>query len=225
MNNNKLKLMLLVIFIFNFIYHTYSNESQNRMWVIVKSGVYLRESSNIKSKIICLIPFGKDVFLLNEKRPEKINKINGNWQKVKYNNLVGWSFDGYLDKMSYYDDKGNSINKKFGNYRLLGIGYCREGLFGGWSYNLLLYKNKPIDFVHSFDPINNDTGLVIETSLGGVTIGDEDIPTISIGEYSFVLNGEFISANKLLSNFNYFSSPNVIEQQVYYWGIDNRLVA
>jgi hypothetical protein len=61
----------------------------------------MRSSSNLKSKIITVIPEGSLVKLLSEKGKEiVISGVKGRWSQVKWKGKTGWVFGGYLAKIS-----------------------------------------------------------------------------------------------------------------------------
>lgn len=73
-------------------------DSQFYMWVIAEQGLNLREYPQINSEKIVLMPYDSKVILINdEKVKDTIDKVKGNWVRVKYNDVDGWAFDAYLD--------------------------------------------------------------------------------------------------------------------------------
>lgn len=74
------------------------------MFVYAFNGLNIREQQNMKAKVIEKIEFGQKVQILEI--PEnaydnaiEIENITGNWLLVKYNNTIGYAFDGYLSKL------------------------------------------------------------------------------------------------------------------------------
>ncbi len=74
------------------------------MYVYAFNGLNIREQQNMNAKVIKKIEFGQKVQILEI--PEnaydnaiEIENIKGNWLLVKYNNTIGYAFDGYLSKL------------------------------------------------------------------------------------------------------------------------------
>jgi len=89
---------VIVLFIILFpILQIYSDIDY--LYVNAFDGLNIRTDPNLNSKIIKTIAFGEKIILL-EINDEKvtIDNITGSWVKVKWNNLTGWMFNGYLSK-------------------------------------------------------------------------------------------------------------------------------
>jgi hypothetical protein len=68
----------------------------------------MRSSSQLKSKIIAVIPEGTRVTLVSEKGKEiTISGVKGKWSRVKWKGKTGWVFGGYLAEISS-DKSGKS---------------------------------------------------------------------------------------------------------------------
>lgn len=68
--------------------------------VSAKSGLKLRDSSSFDSEIIGFIPFGKSVIANgNYVRREVVENRNGSWLNVKYGELEGYIFSGFVTKL------------------------------------------------------------------------------------------------------------------------------
>ncbi len=89
----------IIMFIFLFI-TTDVYSINNVKYVNAQSGLRLRENPDIESKIILIIPFSGQVVVIEEKK-EIVNfeNINGKWTKVKYKNIEGWVFGGFLGEL------------------------------------------------------------------------------------------------------------------------------
>lgn len=72
--------------------------------VMAKSGLKLRLAPNLESPVIDVINYGASLERLNDfvstATPVKINWVEGQWIKVKYNGQEGFVFDGYVSKLS-----------------------------------------------------------------------------------------------------------------------------
>lgn len=71
----------------------------------------LRASSNLKSKILTSIPFGKSVEILdNNSKFTTIQGIRGKMVKVKYDNQQGYVFDAYLSPTQPFTTSSKKIS-------------------------------------------------------------------------------------------------------------------
>ena len=71
--------------------------AQELAYVNAPAGLTLRAEANQKSKKIVLIPDGSQVEVLGETKPEEvIADRKGKWQKIKWQNKMGWAFDAFL---------------------------------------------------------------------------------------------------------------------------------
>ncbi|HMU02743.1 MAG TPA: SH3 domain-containing protein, partial [Saprospiraceae bacterium] len=74
------------------------------MYVYAFNGLNIREQQNMKAKVIEKIDFGQKVEIIGiAENPNDniivIESLKGNWVRVKYNNMIGYAFDGYLSKL------------------------------------------------------------------------------------------------------------------------------
>ncbi len=75
-------------------------EMGDTLTVIAKSGLSLREGGSSESRKIETIPFGKGIIAFgNYEGREEIENRSGSWVKVKYKNLEGYVFSGYVTKL------------------------------------------------------------------------------------------------------------------------------
>lgn len=89
------KLFLMTIFI-STIFFACSKSDQTR-WVDANAGLRLRMEPSTESQQIDLIPDGEKVVLLKENKNEvMINNKTGHWVQIKWNDKIGWAFDGFL---------------------------------------------------------------------------------------------------------------------------------
>lgn len=71
--------------------------AQSESMVVVKSGVFIRDSTTINSNAVGSVKFGEMVAVLNEpSAKDVVNGMKGNWVKIKYNTYTGYVFDAYL---------------------------------------------------------------------------------------------------------------------------------
>ncbi len=70
-----------------------------KMVVKAKSGLRIRELPNLNSLKIGLIPDGAEIDTYGEILEEQIiDGKTGKWMKIKYGNISGYSFSGFLDR-------------------------------------------------------------------------------------------------------------------------------
>lgn len=68
-------------------------------FVTAKSGLRLRTNPDNFSSILGSIPFNAKVEILDENGPsQNINGVQANWFQLKYQNKVGWSWGGFIEK-------------------------------------------------------------------------------------------------------------------------------
>lgn len=81
------------------------------LFVKTKAGLKLRELPNQDSKVIKLIPFNKDVCVIEKSSDEvTIDNKKGKWVKLIYNSEEGWAFDAFLGEGAY---EGNIFLKTY----------------------------------------------------------------------------------------------------------------
>jgi len=74
------------------------SKSDKTRWVDANVGLRLRMEPTTESKQICLIPDGEKVELIKVDKNEVIlNNKTGHWVQVKWNDMSGWAFDGFLN--------------------------------------------------------------------------------------------------------------------------------
>lgn len=79
-----------------------------------QNGLVLRDGPNQKSNKIIVIPNNTEVFISGfSDKEEVITGISAKWAHVKYGNLVGWVFGGYLNYFDYMLIPQKIIPKQF----------------------------------------------------------------------------------------------------------------
>jgi uncharacterized protein YgiM (DUF1202 family) len=74
------------IFSFSLILQSLICSAQSESMVVVKSGVFIRDSTTINSNAVGSVKFGQMVQILNEpSAKDGLNGMKGNWVKIKYN--------------------------------------------------------------------------------------------------------------------------------------------
>ena len=79
-------------------------------YVYAPSGLKLRETPSMEGKKLASLPYGTKVKCLDGKiaEPFSVDGLTGNWQKVKYADLQGYLFDGYLAPLPA-PDRSNTV--------------------------------------------------------------------------------------------------------------------
>lgn len=86
--------ILLVIIIANSLF---SQDINNTLYVNAVKGLNLRMEPKPNGKILAIIPNGEKVLVVEVKNKKvTINNISGSWVKIKWKNLNGWVFNGFL---------------------------------------------------------------------------------------------------------------------------------
>ena len=97
-----LNIIILVSIVFPIsIANAKATQIQNKkLYVLANNGLTLRKESTVKSEKITVVPYGSIVEVLEktEKLTMKVDNITGDMFKVKYNDLIGYIFSGYLSK-------------------------------------------------------------------------------------------------------------------------------
>lgn len=81
-----------------------TNPSEGQLLsVIAPSGLSLRSAPGTESKVLDIIEMGEQVLILNSSEvtsiEDRIEWTNGKWILVRYNDIEGYVFDGYLTSL------------------------------------------------------------------------------------------------------------------------------
>jgi hypothetical protein len=71
------------------------------LYVHAASGLMLRERPNAQAKSLTVVKLGEKVQVVADTQPPVAFKsagVPGHWAKVKYNNAIGYQFDGFLSR-------------------------------------------------------------------------------------------------------------------------------
>ncbi|MFZ4542661.1 MAG: hypothetical protein ACOYOA_01325 [Saprospiraceae bacterium] len=135
--------VLSLIFMLAVIFQTKaigSYKAGDKLTVLAKSGLTLRNNANSNGKKKTLIPFGSVVIVQTEGLMASAHQveefkgyiIKGHWVKVKFGEEEGWAFDGYLSSLMVNPDlqeaKGVSSNEKDAIDALYGQNSTRKGV-------------------------------------------------------------------------------------------------
>lgn len=111
MTHLKLTILLLLLPTFAYSIDTYLKGDTLVVWA--DGGLSIRDTNTIKGNKIGLIPYGAKVVVLEHKigsyQEEVIQigapkanylglRLEGQWTKVQYQNIIGYVFDGYLSR-------------------------------------------------------------------------------------------------------------------------------
>ncbi len=111
-----MKNSLIITFLLITILSVNSFSREIKQERVVTVNLRMRASSNLKSKIIAVIPEGSQVKLVSEKgKVVMISGIKGKWSQVKWKGKTGWVFGGYLAELS------PDSNAPFVEYYLSGL--------------------------------------------------------------------------------------------------------
>ena len=120
-----MKLSILIIFTIGLFFNVCSGTNYKEgdtLRVISKSGLNLRDSPNLNSDKIFLMPFREEVEVTNTfgfelSKKDTIEGRIGNWIQIRVKDKVGFAFDGYLTKFKLFSlksDKKCLDNWEFG---------------------------------------------------------------------------------------------------------------
>lgn len=81
-----------------------------KLYVQALQGLSLRTDTNLKAKVLIVVPFGDVVEVLPDTKPKVAitnSNIAGTWVKVKYGTNSGYMFDGFLSRLKPMDKDKN----------------------------------------------------------------------------------------------------------------------
>lgn len=97
-----------------------------------KEGLKIREKADKSSKQTGFIPFQEKVTIIDENGPaETLYGIKSTWMKIKYKNITGWAFGGFIDKggkwekCAPYDDDCTGLRRRDMNFDYTGKKFSR----------------------------------------------------------------------------------------------------
>ena len=171
MGNFKIKILLIVV-ILNLMCSEMTSQNLNysigdKLYTYALSGLKLREQPTLNSKVLHVIEFGQKVQITdiikneNEERIE-IDNIKGNWVAIKFNEIKGYVFDGYLSKLP-----NNPLNPKNLKFKYLEKN-IEEDSYEGHQMEKVLLEYIDTNFVKEcqtveyFDPQIGKGGLKLE---------------------------------------------------------------
>lgn len=92
---------------------TIDSSNAEFLWIAVADGVILRESPELQSKKVNIIPYNSRVIYLEEKAtPVKLGDSTGKWTKIYWNDTTGWIFSAFLKKQQVANQKMNTEHSK-----------------------------------------------------------------------------------------------------------------
>ena len=120
-NKNKMNKALTILIIFTFTQYSLSQsfnyKQGDTLRIFALSGLKLRNEGNINSKVLSNIKFGEkvviiDTFQFDSKKVQIIEEFSGQWVKVKYDTLEGYTFDGFLSSLPMPKTNLKKINSR-----------------------------------------------------------------------------------------------------------------
>lgn len=78
----------------------------SKLYVHALQGLSLRANSDLKAKVIVVVPFGAEVEVIPDPEPKVVitnSNIPGSWVKVKHGTNIGYLFDGFLSRLKSMD--------------------------------------------------------------------------------------------------------------------------
>lgn len=113
-----MKALCLLVFIFllavtsTFSQAAFSKTYQpgKKLYAQALQGLSLRADTNLKAKVLTVVPFGDVVEVMADSKPKVAitnSNISGTWVKVKYGINTGYMFDGFLSRLKPMDKTEN----------------------------------------------------------------------------------------------------------------------
>lgn len=114
-----------------------SHFENEKLYVLAPNGLTLRKGSLVSSEKITVVPYGATVEILTipKSLTMKVDNIKGGMFQVKYNNVTGYMFSGYLSKFPA-PIKYSGAEKYVTILRESGFDIYYEGItrdYGGYS--------------------------------------------------------------------------------------------
>lgn len=92
-----MKIKISFLFFIIIINSLFSQDINKTLYVNAVKGLNLRMEPKPNGKVLTIIPNGEKVLVVEEKNEKfTINNVSGSWVKIKWNNLNGWVFNGFL---------------------------------------------------------------------------------------------------------------------------------
>ncbi len=90
-----------------------STKTDGAYYVLAKSGLRLRAAADLEAEKKATIPFGAKVEIIEAAQADNmlVDNYPGGMAKVKYGDITGYVFDGYLCKMPVRSKVENDLNK------------------------------------------------------------------------------------------------------------------
>jgi hypothetical protein len=143
------------LFLLAFVFVSFNAAAQlmgGTMYVAAKTGLSIREKPEVGAKVLDKIPYGIKITLLEygeERKGITTEGMLGYWQKVKYNNKIGFIIDTYLlpwapPKLTTVKEMKNylaQVSVPFGAKLTIKSGTMNNIEEGGWQTSKQLYKN------------------------------------------------------------------------------------
>lgn len=81
----------------------------DKLFVVALSGLKIRNNSSAESEVIGKVNYGDLIEIIDTPNKKyEYDNINGFWVLIKYNNIKGYIFDGYLSKYTSPINKGTN---------------------------------------------------------------------------------------------------------------------
>ncbi|MBC6993350.1 SH3 domain-containing protein [Neolewinella lacunae] len=156
-------------------------ESDQFYTVVAKSGLNVRAEKSLESKKVGGLPFQAEVEVIPGAGNEEEISIDGRpgkWVKVRYRNIQGYVFSGYLKRGKLYIPSGEINN----GYRILNLGTRCTAI----NYD-------PALIWYTFRIVSGESGCEAELKRSNLTIDyDVDESTFADGMH-YQAAGEFVS--------------------------------
>jgi len=137
----KIIYLLVIVLVFMIFNKTLAKEQVVKKYNYALSGIKLREDKNLDSKILINIPYGEKVIVLNETLDYfEIDNIIGNWVKIRYKDIEGYVFGGYLSVLPAPSRKHFSVGEIYSLKEYNSVYYNNKGKLISKNENDYLFK-------------------------------------------------------------------------------------
>lgn len=175
------------------------------LWTIANSGLRVRESSNLSSPVVTVIPYGSKVKVLEQKNEEIfLAGEYGYWTKIVWNNYTGWVFSGFLRDFNINNLKKNIANELNNYYNGEGADIIRS------NSHLQVLQNNSIDDIEIVKIVGNIL-LIKEPGLSDLCpelASIYNVYTMEKSKLKIIASG--YSKNIIIGFFNNDSDPEII---------------
>jgi Bacterial SH3 domain len=171
---NPTRFCFLIIFLVFFSFQSHSQVKRlasvyhpgSRLYVSVYAGLSLRDTPSTAGKVLTVVKYGEPVTVVADgTKPVPITNsgIPGQWVKVKYGELTGYQFDGFLSRFAtmeqHLDVRSYSLFQEYlkTQFKVESYNLTEQDTTGAGEYleeckfvNGIAYKRNGVEYAYTF---------------------------------------------------------------------------